>query len=289
MTSVMDYSPNVSRESNFHDSVSETYGSWYHAGTVTNNGLLSYPPNLLNTILKKIPYAGSGAAVMLSRCASADHTMQQRSDDSRRHADAAVIIKQKTSPPTVELTPVLGFAGWYKGRKCGKVGATNIHKSAISVEDPAHIWRESADVLPSYLECQPMAYADAEETAQRKFPNLLSASDKQMTFAPNDQANQLVHNLRVRLENRYPRKFKREKNLWLAFTGKDLLCTERCSGSDFLLSLSLLNMTPTDDEMKLLCLIFRSEESSDTIDYIHFINTIIDERSRLETFTITPF
>ena len=271
--------------------ISSEYGSWYQFGSTVNHGLVNNPPDSLTTILKRIPNSISGAAVMQPRCRSADYAIQQRiaAEAHSLNSTAPLNIRAQPQPTTVQLTPVLGFGGWYKGRKCGKIGVINIHKAAISVEDPAHTWSAQTNTIPSYLESIPMGYKVLEEIAQKKFPTLILSCEKPMSFAPSDQTSKLILNLRSKLESKYPRKFKRERSLWLAFSGKDLQCTKRCSPSDFFHCLRLLNMTTTDDEMKALCLEFRSEESPDTIDYFHFIYTICDESNGVEAYNLSPF
>lgn len=274
---------------------SAAYGSWYHVASPKNPTHVDYSPNSLSTILKRLPTPSSGSEALRTRPNSADYssigsTVGQNNEKRPQTSPAfnstfpSVMGTQVVSK---HLTPVLGFAGWYTGRKSGKIGAINLHKNAISIADPAHTWKAPLHCNLSYLESLPMAYAELEDIAQKRFPSL--GQSKPVETMAVEELAQLILELRKKLTNRFPAKFKREKNLALAFSGQDLRKKGVISSGHFRHCLCLLNLTPSDVQFKLLCGEYTSAFSADSIDYLQFIAAICDDSNNPESFSLSAF
>jgi Ca2+-binding EF-hand superfamily protein len=89
-----------------------------------------------------------------------------------------------------------------------------------------------------------------------------------------------------KLTNQYPVRYKREKRLFLVFSGRDIHNTELCSINEFKHSLILLNFTPSDSDFRLLINEFKSEKNM--IYYMRFISRICDETVKLKCI-LNPF
>mmetsp|Transcript_28068 Transcript_28068/g.26930 ORF Transcript_28068/g.26930 Transcript_28068/m.26930 type:complete len:349 (+) Transcript_28068:21-1067(+) len=285
---------------------SAAYGSWYYEETAADPSLVGYPPNTMSNIIKRLPTPLHSTHPPIKRAELVQRNERQ-SEKMRIHR-----LDSEDSTMDEQLVPVLGFGGWYTGKSNGKIGTTNIHKQpSIAIADPANSWKAPTRSDPVYLEPANMAYGDLEEVAQSRFPAIVSPQSSQHSsqqsssqptpivspsnsfkFAIND--NQKFENLiqifQSKLSNLYPVKYKREKHLFLVFSGRDIHNTELCSIEEFKHSLILLNFTPSDSDFRLLINEFKSEEKEEEnlMHYMRFISRMCEGADKVK-YILNPF
>jgi hypothetical protein len=211
-----------------------------------------------------------------------------------------------------EKIGVVGYRGWYSGKKSGKVGTVETHDRPISQADPNSLADPSSMLNKScFLESVLMPYGEQEELIMKSHPEayhhkgdprdtpsptsvtaLATPGRRQKGTMPTPvnmiepRVSVLMREIQDKLARKFPDVFRRHRNLMLVFAGRDLHKAGVCSVAEFKHALRLLNIELKEQDFALICEEFRHHLDYDKIQYGVFVDAIA-ERERERPFRLS--
>ena len=276
------------------------YGRWWKPSTADSVGCPATP---LSHLAKRLsPMRARASTEPLTRVRSpssvpsavpfylkSTHSVSLLAENCRGEVNSPV-GDYRFLPVDKEKIGVVGYRGWYTGKKSGKIGTCEAHHRPISQADPEYTLQPSdRDPGSCYLETLPMPYNQQETLTMMSRPDaynnekkknspiqLSSSPQPQLTnrttttttprrrqkgsspsvnplLEPHDYINIILKETQQKLKRKYPDVFKRHRNISLIFSGRDLYNTSVCNMTDFKHALRLLNIELSDRDFTLVC------------------------------------